>query len=224
MTWLSQIDPRIWQAVIAGMFVAFGWIVNGRRNRREARHLRAEKTRDVHRALFAEIRAYLSTLHSEQLLRDHGQAMVAKMQEDADFVPFIPREHVDGVFETILPQIHVLPRHTIDPIVAYYSHVRAIATLVEDMRDKDFKAMEPARRIAMYSDYITMKMQALTFGGNALGVIKAYELGGVEAAQEFTRNLTLKVQSPETDTAEDKNAAEPGINTRAGDRSGRSQE
>ena len=37
--WVSSIDPRVWQAVLAGLFVAIGWIVNGAQNRREARKM-----------------------------------------------------------------------------------------------------------------------------------------------------------------------------------------
>ena len=55
MSWLAAVDVRLWQAVIAGAFVAAGWLVNGWQNRREAARLRDEKLRDVHRALFAEI-------------------------------------------------------------------------------------------------------------------------------------------------------------------------
>ena len=32
--WLGGLDGRIWQAVVAGGFVALGWIVNGWQERR----------------------------------------------------------------------------------------------------------------------------------------------------------------------------------------------
>ena len=60
--WVSSIDPRVWQAVLAGLFVAIGWIVNGAQNRREATRLRREQREDVQRALVAEIKHYLEAV------------------------------------------------------------------------------------------------------------------------------------------------------------------
>ncbi|MEX0370896.1 MAG: hypothetical protein AB3N09_09710, partial [Tateyamaria sp.] len=59
LDWFAAVDPRIWQAVIAGLFVAIGWIVNGAQNRRDAARLRREQREDVQRALGAEIKHYL---------------------------------------------------------------------------------------------------------------------------------------------------------------------
>ena len=82
----------------------------------------------------------------------------------------------------MLPDINVLPRQTIDPIVAYYSQLKSIAALVDDMRGESFKAMAQERRIAMYRDYIEMKKQALSFGRYANAVIDAF--GRVDAVGE----------------------------------------
>lgn len=225
MSVLSDIDARILQAVIAGGFVAVGWVVNGRRNRREARNLRAEKKRDVHRALYAEISSYMNTLWDEELLTSHGALICDKMQQDTDFVPFIPREHNDKVFDTILPQVHVLPRQTIDPIVIYYTHVKAISTLIDDLRDADFKTMSAQRRIAMYLDYIAMKKQALVMGRFALAMIATYEDGGPEAAEKLSETLNSQAVDRANDpTNTQLNVAEGDINNPVTDLSGRSRE
>jgi len=176
-------DPRIWQAVIAGGFVAIGWIVNGWQNRRVERRLRAEKLRDVHRALFAEIGANLATLGSIAELEDWGQGLIARMNDDPGLVPFIPREKSDRVFSTIVGEINVLPRATIDAIVAYYGQLERIAALAEDMRSPEFSALQVPRRIAVYSDYIKMKKQALEFGEFAKTMIVAYAEGGRDRAE-----------------------------------------
>ena len=90
MTGDSDIDVRIWQAVIAGLFVAVGWLVNGWQNRRERATRRAERLRDVHRALYAEIGANLENLASEERIEAHARGLIAKMDTDPDFVPVHP--------------------------------------------------------------------------------------------------------------------------------------
>ena len=61
------LSPQVAQAIIAGLFLAIGWWVNGAQNRRRDAMLRAERVRDVQRAVFAEIRAYLAMLRRGDL-------------------------------------------------------------------------------------------------------------------------------------------------------------
>lgn len=184
MTQLFAVDTRIWQAILAGAFVAAGWIVNGWQNRRAAAALRAEKLRDLHRALFAEIASYLANLDSIQALDSYRATLVGRMRDDPDYVPLIPRERNDTIFRACIAEIHILPRVTIDPIVTYYSQIFAIETLIDDMRGERFQTLEPERRIAMYSDYIDLKVQALNDGHYALRMIDAFAQGGRAAALE----------------------------------------
>lgn len=183
-------DARIWQAVIAGLFVAGGWVYNGRRNRAEARRLRDEQLRDAHRAIFAEIATNLSNLWDEESLRSYGAEIAGKMEADPDFIPLIPRERNDRLFESIQTTIHILPRVTIDPIVMYYSQLDAMAAQVEDMRGQAFKALPQERRIIMYMDYIEMRVQALAFGRIANYLISIYAKDGKAAAEAAAQKLS----------------------------------
>lgn len=181
--WLAGLDARIWQAVVAGGFVAMGWLVNGRQNRRAAAGLRAERLRDAHRALYAEIDANLSNLLDEDTLRAEGAAIRARMEAEDDFVPLIPRERHDRIFRALEQEIHVLPRVTIDPIVAYYAQITTLAAHVEDMRGGAFRALPPGRRVAMYDDYIEMKAAALRMGRKAVWLIEVFARDGKAAAE-----------------------------------------
>jgi len=192
---LNAIDARIWQAVIAGGFLAFGWIFNGWQDRRQARKLREEQLRDAHRAIFAEIATNLSNLWDTDSLRDYGTQMVARMEEDSDFVPFIPRERNDRLFEAIQTRIHILPRVTIDPIVMYYAQLDAVAALVGDMRGAAFKTLPQERRIVMYLDYIEMRVQTLSYGRAANYLIDVYSKDGKEAAEKAALQLSLSSQT-----------------------------
>ncbi len=195
-TAVDDLNARIWQAVIAGAFIGLGWFVNGWLNRREAAALRQEKLRDMHRAIYAEIGNYLANLQADLQLVDYPKSILERMQQDSDFVPFIPHEHNDAVFQTLLPNIHVLPRQTIDPIVAYYSQVGTISSLANDMRGETFKTMDQDRRMAIYSDYIEMKKQALQFGIHANRMITAYAKGGAAAADAEAKRLNTPVSDP----------------------------
>jgi len=207
----AAIDVRIWQAILAGAFVAAGWIVNGWQNRREAAALRAERLRDVHRALYAEIASYLANLDSVAALGAYRDRMVARMQADADFVPMIPRERNDTIFRALIEEIHILPRVTIDPLVSYYNQLFAIEALIDDMRGERFRTLEQERRIAMYSDYIDLKIQALNDGQYALAMIAAFARGGRSEALRQESRIARELD-------------EGAVNSRGAAPSGRSRE
>lgn len=188
---LAAIDARILQAVIGGGVVAFGWLINGRQNRRAERRLRAEQVRDLHKAIFAEIKPYTLALRRDHL-QEYEAEMIARMRENdpdtgAPFIPLIPRESNDAVFLAAIQQIHILPRQTIDPIVAYYSQLKTISTLIEDMRSEEFKAISAERRIAIYRDYIRLKTVAKDMGEYAQRIISVYAEGGRDAAEDVIR-------------------------------------
>ncbi|MEM1131143.1 MAG: hypothetical protein AAGH83_11580 [Pseudomonadota bacterium] len=183
------LDARIWQAVVAGAFLAMGWLVNGWQNRREAAKLRAERLRDAHRALYAEIQHNLDNLGSAEQLTEYRESMLARMEENDSFVPFIPRERHNTVFKAIVDEIYVLPRCSIDPVVGYYSQLAALEMLIDDMRGETFKTMSPRRRSEIYSDYIAIKLQALSYGRHALSMIDAFARGGAEEAGRVEKRL-----------------------------------
>lgn len=167
--WLWAIDPRIWQAIIAGLFVAVGWIVNGAQNRRAAARLRREQREDVQRALVAEIKHYLEVLETEDV-----DAAWAAMQPRiaAGYVPFLPTEANDMVFQSVLDNIHILPKTVIDPVVKYYSQLKAIEMQIGDSRLSAFvdgtDADSRARREAVYEEYLGMKARARKYAYDAL--------------------------------------------------------
>ena len=184
------LDARIWQALVAGLVVAVGWYVNGWQNRREAAAFKAERLRDVHRALYAEIAANLANLWDEDRIEAWAVRIVSHMEAEGDsFVPFIPRERHDVVFDQVVGEIYVLPRQTIDAIVAYYTQVKSVAAMADDMRGEAFRRLPTDRRVLMYRDYIAMKKQVLGFGRYANALIAAYAEGGPAAAEAEARRL-----------------------------------
>ncbi|NSX56522.1 hypothetical protein [Parasulfitobacter algicola] len=215
------IDPRVQQAFVAGAVVAVGWMVNGRQNRRARLRQREERLRDVHRALYAEIASYLENLQSEEALLAYRDQMLAHMRENPGFIPLIPTEQNDTIFRTILPEIHILPRTSIDPVVAYYNQLFAIESLVTDMRGDGFKELDHERRAAMYSDYIALKTQALADGNYALKMITAFAEGGRAKARDQEVRVATEVKALSKEESQKKPSE---INTPDVDPSGPSRE
>lgn len=179
----GNIEPRIGQALIAGLVIAIGWLTTAIFGELGKTRARSEKLRDYHKAIYAEIGNTLESLWEPGESDAYVDALLKRMRDDDDYVPFIPREHHDHVYNAVIAEIDVLPRQTIDAVVAYYSLIKSLAALAEDMRGDTFRTLENARRIAMYSDYVGMRKQAFLFGKYALKLIKAYSDGGPKAAQ-----------------------------------------
>lgn len=193
MALLTELDPRLWQALIAGLVIATGWLTTAIFAELGKTRLKAERLRDYHKAIYAEIGNTLASLWDEGRSEGYVAQTIAQMEADPEFVPFIPREQHDHIYDAIITEIDVLPRQTIDAIVAYYSLIKSIAALAEDMRGEGFRQLPQARRITMYRDYSEMRRQAFDFGQYALALILAFAAGGAEA----TKPVQARFNSPD---------------------------
>jgi hypothetical protein len=179
---VTDFPVAIWQGLIAGLVIASGWLTAAIFNELGRARVKSERLRDYHKAIYAEIGTALSALWDSGQSDAHVANIVARMEENGDFVPFIPREQHDHIYNAVVGTIDVLPRQTIDAIVAYYSLTKALAALADDMRGDRFQTLGQLRRIAMYSDYAAMRREAFAFGQFALQLIKAYSEDGPAAA------------------------------------------
>lgn len=182
----TPLDPRVAQALIAGAFVALGWLVNGQANRRRDAALRTERVRDVQRALFAEIRAYLAALKSLDLTM-YGGEIERRILTEPGYFPVIPTEKNDSIFKAIISDIHVLPRQVVDPVVLYYSQIEALHAIIADLRALDVSQIGPQRAAAIYRDYIRMKRTAIDLGEEAMLMMGAWLTGGQSRVKELER-------------------------------------
>ncbi len=180
---VTNLPVAIWQGLIAGLVIASGWLTSAIFNELGRARQKSERLRDYHKAIYAEIGTALNTLWDGGKSEEYVAQTLVRMEDEPDFVPFIPREQHDHIYNAIVGTIDVLPRQTIDAIVAYYSLTKAIATLADDMRGDRFQTLAPARRIAMYSDYASMRREAFAFGQYALQKIKSYSDKGPAAAE-----------------------------------------
>jgi hypothetical protein len=167
------LDPQVQAAVLAGLFLAAGWLVNGRANRRVAADLRDERVRDVLRALHSEIRAYVAVLRRNQV-GTNGAALRDRIRDEAGFFPFVPSERNATIFSTIVGDISILPDNTIHPIVLYYTQIDTIEALINDLRSLDIARSGQARAAELYADFMLVKIEAAELGADALAAIARF--------------------------------------------------
>ena len=185
------IDPRVQQAVVAGVFVAVGWVFNGYQNRKRERRRRLERMQDVQTALIAEIDHYIVTLKQFDLSASWSRIVTA-MEDDMSYIPVVPSERNDAIFSALIAEIHVLPEPVIQPVVGYYNQVFAVDAIIDDLRSDLFREMDQIQRIGMYTDYIALKQEALARGEVAL---RALRVSTGRTVKPSSRGVALSDQS-----------------------------
>ncbi len=182
LSFVFDFPTELWQALIAGLVIASGWLTSAIFSELARARGKSERMRDYHKAIYAEIGTALSALWDGGQSEAYVAQTIERMQADPSFIPFIPREQHDHIYNAIVGNIDVLPRQTIDAIVAYYSLTKSISALADDMRSDRFQTLSPERRMAIYSDYAQMRTQAFTIGQYALQLIKAFSERGAQGA------------------------------------------
>ena len=156
-------DERVVAALIGGSVVVLGWLISHRRDRVVERRQRREKVIDIQRALHAEIAAHVHQLEGNRL-EAHKADMLARMQNDPDFLVMVPGETHATIFRALLPEIHLLPGPVVEPVTLYYSQIITVANLAEDIRSARYAAIASDRRAQMYGHFIDMKIEARRMG------------------------------------------------------------
>ncbi|MFS4438495.1 hypothetical protein ACMA5I_09785 [Paracoccaceae bacterium GXU_MW_L88] len=203
----ERVIASIASALIGAIVVAVGWLVTAHRERaayrrdaekerRASLRLRIERMEDVQRALKAEIMTHIAQLARNDLSA-FAAKMIGRMESDENFIPFVPREKHDAIFEALLPDIHILGTEIVLPVTFYYAHTISLSMMVEDLRSDGFKQLSSERRIAMFRHYMSMLQVAEESGMNAL---EALDLEDDERAwlTSLSRNSGPDHSDPET--------------------------
>ncbi len=171
MSFDPWLGPAVVAAGIAALVNLLGLIVTGRRLRGQERRRRLEREDDLRIALAAEVAAHVELLRLFDL-DEQWRRIVGRMEAEPDYAPFVPSERNDTVFRALVAEIQVLPEGAIEPVVRYYGQLHAIEAVVGDLRSEVFRAMDQAERIAMYTDYIALKKEALARGEAAIDALR----------------------------------------------------
>ncbi len=169
----AWIGPVIIAAAIAAMVNVLGWFVASWRDRRADDRRREEKRGDLSTALLAEITHYRDALAFFDL-DEIWKMVVSDMERDEAYVPFIPSERNDTIFRAILGEIHILPEGVIQPVTRYYNQVFAIDAIIADLRSDAFRREPQMKRIAAYTDYISLKKEAQAAANEAIKALASH--------------------------------------------------
>ncbi len=163
-------DERVIAALIGAAVVALGWLINQRRELSGARRRRRERTIDIQTAIRAEIKALVEAPQNRDLAGslERGLARFETENPDAPYIPFIPHEKHDTVFQAMLPDIPVLPTETVEPVILYYNQQVAIGMMAQDLRSQTFASLDRDRRRNLLKRYMEMKMEAMRMGRIAI--------------------------------------------------------
>ena len=154
----AWIQSAVIAVVISSLVTIAGWYAAHRSERLLETARRQEKIQDFQTAILADIR---STSHRfEQIDLDrHLEEMVTQIEsapEGRDYTPFVPREPGSLLWPSISQEVHILPNEVIDPVVLFFSQLETVRHFVDDIRGDRFAALERARKIVIYQDYVRM--------------------------------------------------------------------
>lgn len=168
-------DERIISALIGGVVVALGWAISFWMERHRARLEREDRIIDIQTAIRAEIKAIVSAPQNRDLEGSlaRGMARFDEERAQAPYVPLVPHEKHDTVFEALVGNIHLLPTETVEPVVLYYNSTTALAMLAGDLRSQRFAEMDKERRKKMLRHYMLIKIAAKKLGEDAIAAIDA---------------------------------------------------
>jgi hypothetical protein len=163
-------NDRVIAALIGAIVVAVGWLFNSRRERQQSRARRRERVVDIQKAIRAEIKALVEAPQNRDLSGslERGMARFDAETPEEPYVPFIPHEKHDTVFQALVGDVHLLPTETVEPVILYYNQTVAIGMMAHDLRSEKFAALDVERRKQMLRRYMEMKIEAMRMGRIAI--------------------------------------------------------
>jgi hypothetical protein len=163
----AWIGPAIVAALIGCLTTMLGWSVSYRQLRRLETSKRKEKIVDYQTALRAEIRSYRARFeHMDPIA--HRDLIVALIDADPSYTPFLPLEAPQLIFAEIAKEIHILPTEVIDTVVLFYAQTATVTQLTADLRSEEFNRLAGERKASLYEDYFSLLLHTRNLADQAL--------------------------------------------------------
>ena len=183
---LNGSDPRVRQALVAGLFIAVGWLATFLLRETGDAIGRDRRRRDIMRALRAEISDYVETVDFNRAEEDRaaGADVAERVRAGGDdaataYRPFIATEPDALLFNAFIAEIAILPEACVEPVVAFYIQLRDVAVFASDLSVAT-ERLPAERRALMYEDYIAMRINAYKRGARAIRTLDAELADGSE--------------------------------------------
>lgn len=139
-------------AIVSGVIQITGLFINHRNNLILERARRTEKIADFVIAIRSEVEANVGRFNQADLAAN-GEDVVARIEANPHYVPFVPRYATMLIFDEIIHEIHLLPSSVIAEVVTYYKAEDYISKFADDIRSDKYAALDQKLRATIYSDY-----------------------------------------------------------------------
>ena len=177
-------QTSVQQAAIAGTVVAGGWIMTFLLRELSDSIARDQKSRDLQKALAAEIHDYTVSLHvhdPEQWKRNvEADVMRGGSTLEDGFFPYFAKISEPVIFNRIAGDISLLPEDVIDAVIQFYSTLSDLRLLIDDLNSLEFRRLEKARRVIGYKDLTDLLTTAAAIAKDA-GKSLEMSLDGIPA-------------------------------------------
>ncbi len=142
-------------AVVSGIIQITGLFISYSNSRTLERARCTEKIVDFVIAIRSEVEANVGRFKGDDLATN-GEDIVARIEANSDYVPFVPKYATMLIFNEIIHEIHLLPSKVIAEVVTYYKAEDYISKFADDIRSDRYALLEKGLRAAIYSDYIQL--------------------------------------------------------------------
>lgn len=184
-------------AVLAVLSGVWTYVLNKRREaalakaerdaeRQREERARSERINDIVRALHAEILTGI-VLYEDQMDAAEVRHTIF------DPTPFATPDEVDFVFDTVVPDLSILPSDVIHQVVAYYRVARQTNLMIRDFRDPRFEAQSAEEKRRFLEGYIQLVFVLKRRGDEAVAALANYakeQKVDLESAERKVRAIT----------------------------------
>lgn len=171
----GPIDTLIIQALIAGGFIALGWLVSFavQEYRRVATVLKAE--RDVLVALREDVRDFLYAASRNDLreLEKRDTLLILGAPLAAPYQPFIPSVELSTVYRALAEQLPLVPEPPLGDVIFFYKQLSDVVAFTADLQGESYRSLPPDRRARAYRGYVQMRLTLQRRGVAAIEPINA---------------------------------------------------
>lgn len=181
---LDRDDARIQQALIAGSFLAAGWLLTFFLRELSAHLAEVEKSEDLQETLRAEIFDYSYSLDDdlEAAVTELELAVAAGEAAGTPYHPYFPRVSEPVIFNALVGDIYLLPAKVTDHVVQFYAQLSDIRLMVEDLQSEAYRGLNATRRLQGYRDYLDIRATGAELAQDAVDALNA-SLGALKEAR-----------------------------------------
>lgn len=194
-------------ALLGAVAAVMTWYLSTRGDRQRERIERQAAATEEAAARDQRVLDIVTAIHAEILAGTGSASSQATPQERKyaldDPNPFATPDETDIVFQSILPELTILPVDVLHEVVIYYRLARQTSLLTADLRHPAFIAQPPEAKQKFMKGLLAVNAQQLAAGNAALSAIEMFagprgiDLTAKRASDADTARPTSDPRQPE---------------------------